>query len=115
MSDKTLRSLCIAISVSCLCYLLYVGIGAQSLSSCDRIEADRVSRWHLVSMRQVWDQLDGGFGCLVSLIFEKKPLMWVIISQEILPRIFALPGSFEFSATLDQWLASSLESFTCLS
>ena len=43
--------------------------------------------------------LDGGER-LVQSTFHEKSLMGIIISQEILPRIFALPGSFQFSATL---------------
>ena len=71
-----------------------------TLSLCDHIYAGRVFRWYFISMRQVWDQPDGIFEHLVSLTFQNKPLMGVIISQEILPQIFALPGSFQFSATL---------------
>ena len=49
---------------------------------------------------QIRDQPDNGFERLVSLTFPKMPFTGVIISQEILPQIFALPGSFQFSATL---------------
>ena len=49
---------------------------------------------------QVRDQPDNGFEHLVSLTFPKMPFTGVIISQEILPQIFALPGNFQFSATL---------------
>ena len=98
MSDKNLlRFLCITISVGCLSYLLYVGIvGLLFL--------------HVIAFRQT----NGiSFQCVKSRInqmvgsnawfhqFSKnKPLIGVIISHEILPRIFALPGSFQFSATL---------------
>ena len=81
-------------------YAIFFMLGVHSFSLCDSIYAGRVFRWYFISMRQVWDQPDGIFEQLVSLPFQNKPLMGVIISQEILPRIFALAGSFQFSATL---------------
>ena len=49
---------------------------------------------------QDWNQPDDSFECLVLLPFREMPLVRVKISQEIMRRIFVLPGSFQFSATL---------------
>ena len=77
------------------------------------LELGRTLFLHVIISRQT-EYLDGiSFPCVKVGInqmvgsnawfhqFSKnKPLIGVIISHEILPRIFALPGSFQFSATL---------------
>ena len=81
------------------------------------LELGRTLFLHVIISRQT-EYLDGiSFPCVKVGInqmvgsnawfhqFSKnKPLIGVIISHEILPRIFALPGSFQFSATLFYWV-----------